>query len=146
MEIQTKCSKCGAVIRLNFGALSKAEALEAAERLDSQPGECPGHHVELGGLARLWQVREAIRRAYDQGQGEPPQPISTDHDYVQSLLADGQNVIDGGLNTVPELELHSLHEFRGLKHLGFGHFASDTELFERADSPRGTRFYIRTPR
>lgn len=59
------------------------------------------------------------------------------------LLADGNIVYDGGQNLLPELALPSIHNVKGLRHLGFGNFATDEHTFLRADSPKGTRFYIR---
>ena len=145
MEVRTTCKKCGAVIRLQFGTLTKTEALEAARKLDAAPRECPGGHVELSGLARLWDMAEAIERAYDHHEGRPDQEALSDADYVQELLAAGHEVIDGGLHTVPDLDLPSIHECTELKHVGFGNFVSPTHCFMRADSPQGTRFYLRTP-
>ena len=145
MIIRTKCKKCGVTIRLDFGELTKEEALALAEKMDQTPRECPGMHVELGGLRQLWSLDDAIHRGYDLGEYEEPEPVLTDKEYVEKLLADGKDVIDGGLNTVPELNLPRLHDFHGLKHLGFGDFKSDTHLFLRCDSPRRTRFYMREP-
>ncbi len=147
MVVQTTCSKCGVTIKLDFGELTKDEALEAAEKLDRSPRECPGRHVELQGMGRLWRVRESIQRAYDRGEGiVEATPVPSDHEFVEGLLADANDVYDGGLNTVPEFNLPSIHGTPDLKHLGFGDFGSDTHLFLRHDSPRGTRFYIRESR
>lgn len=146
MVITTKCMKCGVTIKLDFGALTKDEALAVAERMDRTPRECPGQHVELSGMAQLWSVQEAIHRLYDLREGEEPQPISTDKEYVEKLLAEGKEIVDGGSMTVPDLNLPSIHDFKNLEHVGFGNFASDTHLFLRCDSPRATRFYSREPR
>lgn len=69
--------------------------------------------------------------------------IQTDKEHVLQMLADGDIVYDGGQNTVPELALPSIHQVKGLRHLGFGNFATDEHTFLRADSPKGTRFYMR---
>lgn len=143
MVIQTTCQECGVAIRLDFGSLSREEAEQVAERMDNTPRECPGFHTELGGWKRLWNLDDAIHRAYDLGQGEEPKPVISDREHVEILLREGTDVIDGGLNTVPELSLPSLHDFKDLEHVGFGNFASSTHLFLRCDSPRGTRFYSR---
>ncbi len=145
MMIRTQCKKCGATIKLDFGELTKEEALAVAEKMDHTPRECPGMHVELGGWNQLWGITDAIHRAYDLGEGEDPEPVMTDQAYVEKLLAEGKDVIDGGLNTVPELHLPSLHDFPDLDHIGFGNFKNATHLFLRCDSPRGTRFYTCEP-
>ena len=141
MVIRTQCKKCGATVTLDFGSLTREEALAAAERMDCTPRECPGRHVELGGWKNLFGLDDAIHRAYDLGEGEPPTPVITDHEYVKKLLAEGKDIIDGGLNTVPELNLSRLHDFAGLDHMGFGNFKNASHLFLRCDSPQGTRFY-----
>lgn len=146
MVVRTQCLKCGATIKLDFGSLTKAEALEVAEKLDQSPRECPGRHVEFSGFRRLWQVNEAIHRVYDLGEGEEPEPVPTDKEYVESLLAEGREIIDGGCNTVPELRLPRLHDFLDLEHLGFGEFANATHRFVRCDSPRQTRYYEKVDR
>lgn len=148
MVVQTRCKKCGATIRLDFSDLTKDEALKVAEEMDTLPRECPGRHMELGGMARLWNVREAIHKAFDEGEFElvAVAPTPTDHEFIDGLLEEGKDVIDGGLNTVPELRLSSLHDFRNLEHLGFGDFQNGSHVFLRHDSPKGTRFYIRSPR
>lgn len=146
MVIQTTCRKCGVAIRLDFGSLSKEEALAVAHRLDNEPCECPGSHCELSGMAQLWSVREAIRRLYDLDEGEEAQPVESDETFVSRLVAQGNAVYDGGLNTVPQLRLPSIHEVRDLEHVGFGNFANATDVFMRRDSAQGTRFYVRQPR
>jgi hypothetical protein len=147
MVIQTTCKKCGTAISLDFGELSKEEAIEAAEKLDRSPRECPGRHIEISGMGSLWAVKEAIHRAYDLGEGiVEAAPVMSDHDFVQGLLSEGNDVYDGGQNRVPEFNLPSIHATPDLKHLGFGDFGSDTHLFLRQDSPRGTRFYTREKR
>ena len=146
MNIHTTCTKCGTSIQLDFGELTKEQALEFAEKLDTQPRECPGRHCELGGWKTLYQIPDAIHRAYDLDQGEPPKPIQSDKEFVETLLADGRAIVDGGRNTVPELGLDSIHNYKDLEHLGFGSFANREYIFSRIDSPRSTRFYERLDR
>ena len=141
MIVKTQCKKCGVTIKLDFGNMTKEQALAAAEQLDQMPRECPGQHVELSGIATLWSVSDAIYRAYDEGEGEESEPVMTDLEFVQDMVAQGMEVIDGGCNTVPELGLQSIHEFPNLDHMGFGNFKNTTHLFLRWDSPYGTRFY-----
>lgn len=146
MMIRTQCKKCGVILKLDFGNMTKEEALAMAEKMDTTPRECPGMHVELGGWKNLYDLDDAIHRAYDLGEGEVLEPVMTDQAYVEKLLAEGKDVIDGGQNTVPELHLPRLHEFPDLDHIGFGYFKNTTHLFVRCDSPRGTRFYTREPK
>ena len=145
MVIRTQCKKCGVTIRLDFGSLTKEEALAVAEKMDCTPRECPGQHVELGNWNHLWGITDAIHRAYDLGEGEEPTPVMTDREYVEDLLAEGKEIIDGCCNTVPELNLPDIHTFPDLDHIGFGNFKSKTHLFLRCDSPCGIRFYTREP-
>ena len=70
--------------------------------------------------------------------------MKTDQEHVKELQAKGLTVIDGGQKTVKGLP--SIHGIKGLKHLGFGYFADDKHNYDRADSPKGTRFYIRRPK
>lgn len=143
MIIQTRCTKCGVTVRLDFGEMSREEAMAAAEKMDETPRECPGRHVELGGFRRMWGLDDAIHRAYDLGESEPSRPVPTDREHVERLLAEGREIIDGGCHTVPELGLPDIHSFRDLIHLGFGEFRNDTHVFVRCDSPQGARFYER---
>ena len=143
MVIRTQCKKCGATIKLDFGNLTKDEALAVAEKMDRTPRECPGQHTELGGFRQLWSLDDAVHRAYDLGEGEEPEPVISDKEYVEGLLAEGKDIIDGGCNTVPELNLPRLHDFPNLDHMGFGNFKNTTHLFLRCDSPCGKRFYER---
>ena len=48
MVVKTKCRKCGVTIRLDFGDMTKEQALTRTEEMDQSPRECPGRHVELG--------------------------------------------------------------------------------------------------
>ena len=146
MIIETTCTKCGAAIQLDLGERTKDQALEFAERMDTQPRECPGRHCEFGGWKTLYQLPDAIHRAYDLNQGEPSKPIQSDRDFVETLLAEGRDIVDGGRNTVPELRLDSIHNYKDLEHLGFGSFANREYIFSRIDSPRCTRYYERIKR
>ena len=143
MMIRTQCTKCGVTIRLDFGELTRDQAMARIQEMDTTPRECPGQHVELGGWRALWNLDDAIYRAYDLGEGELSVPVMSDQEYVEELLAEGRDIVDGGANNVPELNLPSIHDFRGLAHMGFGNFKSDTHLFLRRDSPKGSRFYDR---
>ena len=145
MVIKTKCKKCGVTIKLDFSDLTREQAEQFCAELDRTPRECPGGHVELCGFRYLWSIDDAIHRAYDLGEGEPEIDVLSDKEYVEQLVAQGEDIYDGGLNTVPELNLPSIHSVRDLVHLGFGDFKNATHTFLRCNSPRGTRFYQRVP-
>ena len=93
----------------------------------------------------MWNLEDALHRAYDLGQTEELN-IPTDEEYVKALLAEGKDIVDGGANRVPHLQLPSIHSIPGLHHLGFGEFQSETNHYIRRDSPIGTRFYERVER
>jgi len=70
--------------------------------------------------------------------------MKTDQEHVKELQEQGLTVIDGGQRTVKGLP--SIHDVKGLRHLGFGNFENNEYTYGRADSPKGTRFYTRTPK
>jgi hypothetical protein len=120
-------------------------AEKAFRKMDDIPRQCPGHHMELGGFYAMWNLEDALHRAYDLGESEDLN-IPTDEEFVKNLLAEGKDIVDGGSNKVPRLHLPSIHNLPGLVHLGFGEFQSDSHLYIRRDSPIGTRFYERVKR
>lgn len=69
----------------------------------------------------------------------------TDLAWAREQLAQGVQLYDGGLNTVPELGLPSIHKVPSLRHLGFGYFRSPAGWFDPLLSPAGTRFYTFEP-
>ena len=73
-----------------------------------------------------------------------------DREYIEGMIANGHTMLDGGRDTVPELDLESIHnrdrEGGALEHYGFGNFGNDLFAFDRADSQLGTRFYTKTAR
>lgn len=141
MYIKTTCNKCGAEFHLDLGDMSREMAEKAFRKLDSTSRQCHDH-VELGGWYQLWNLEDALHRAYDLGEAEEIR-VPTDEEHVRELIAKGMDIVDGGSNTVPNLNLLSIHDEPNLKHLGFGNFANETHLFTRCDSPTGTRFYER---
>lgn len=145
MFVKTTCKKCGTEFHLDLGEMSRVLAEKAFRKLDDIPRQCPGHHVELNGWYQLWNLEDALHRAYDLGETVELN-IPTDEDHVKALLAKGKDIVDGGANKVPNLNLPSIHGIPGLLHLGFGEFQSDTHMYIRRDSPTGTRFYERVER
>lgn len=144
MIAKTTCKKCGIQFYLDFGTMTKEEAIEKFTRMDDQGFHCPGHHVELGGVFEMWNLDDAIYRAYELGETENVE-VPTDEAFIQKMLDEGRDVIDGGANKLPELKLPSIHSIPGLIHLGMGQFRSETHHYIRRDSPIGTRFYERVP-
>lgn len=146
MLIETCCNKCGTTFQLELGNMSREQAEKAFQRMDENGGHCPGQHMELGGLRAMWNLDELLIRAYDLGQSIPSKAVMSDEEHVQSLQSRGKEIWDGGSNAVPELNLPSIHSVPGLRHIGSGNFASNSQLYMRCDSPKGTRFYARESR
>lgn len=146
MFVKTDCNKCGTVVHIDLGEMSREQAQKAFESLDRNGRECPGGHMELGGLYRMWNLEEVLHRAYDLGQTDLAPEIPTDEAFVRGLKNEGKDIFDGGSNTVPSLNLPSIHDTAGLEHLGGGNFGDDDFRFLRCDSPIGTRFYERISR
>ena len=144
MFVETKCVKCGSVINLDVGEMTKDEAMIMVKKLDKQPRECPGYHTELSGWNYYWNLEEAINNAYDNNNFKQIE-IQSDYDFVKELLDKGCEVIDGGQNKVPELNLKSIHDYKGLIHIGFGDFKDNDTIFLRKDSQIGTRYYLKSP-
>lgn len=146
MFVKTDCNKCGTVVHIDLGEMTREQAQKAFESLDRNGRECPGGHMELGGLYRMWNLDEVLHRAYDLGEFDVPPVPPPDEEYVGALMKEGKVIFDGGSNTVPSLSLPSIHDTAGLKHLGGGNFGNDDFRFLRCDSPNGTRFYERVSR
>jgi hypothetical protein len=142
MFIKTICNKCGESFHIDLGNMARDEAQAAFRKLDATSRQCPGGHVEFGGFRALWNLDDALRRAYDLGE-TVELTVPCDEEHVGRLLAEGRDIWDGGANKVPGLGLRAIQEEPGLTHLGGGDFASDTHVFVRRDSPLGTRFYER---
>jgi hypothetical protein len=130
--IRGTCKTCGESLRVEIGGMSPEDA--AAKLKDVRGYQCPGMHVELSTMfdGYVWDMKPFEAEA-------PP----TDEEWVKKLQEQGLEVLDGhhGSSLAPR----NLHGMRDLKHIGFGYFESDTHLYERADSPRGHRFYVERP-
>lgn len=146
MMLETRCNKCGTSFQVDLGTMSKEAAEIAFRNLDRNGGHCPGRHVELGGLWKMWNLEDLLHRAFDIREATASATVPTDEDYVKNLQVDGKEVWDGGTNRLPHLNLPSIHSAAHLRHIGCGNFENSTHSFLRADSPLGTRFYIREPR
>ena len=145
MYVRTTCNKCGISFLLDIGTMTREEAEAAFRTIDTSSRQCPGGHVELGGFFAMWNLKDALHRAYELGD-TVEMNVPSDEEYVREMLVEGRDIWDGGANKVPRLDLPSIHGLPGLTHLGFGNFANETHVFVRCDSPAGTRFYERKPR
>ena len=63
-SVRVCCRKCGEHLGIEFGDMTRAEAVEMVAKLDRIPRECPGFHVELSGWRHLWRLDEAIEALY----------------------------------------------------------------------------------
>ncbi len=80
--VRVKCRDCGTLIRLEFGDLTRDEAVAALKKQD-YPRECPGFHTELSGWHLLWHFEEALAACYG-----PSITVITDFAMIH-LRADG---------------------------------------------------------
>jgi hypothetical protein len=126
--------------------MTREEAEKNFRALDGQSRQCPGGHLEFGGFYAMWNLEDALHRAYDHGQGVETIDVPTDREYVEGLLAEGKDIFDGGTNGVQGLSLKSIHAVKGLKHVSGGTFATTSHMYLRCDSLMGARFYERVPR
>jgi hypothetical protein len=141
--VRTTCTKCGTEITLDFGDATKEQALEIAEKMDKQSRECPGWHVELSGWRRMWQLDDAIHRAYDLGETCPASEPPTDEDHIKILQDAGYIVIAGSAALAEQHHLQDIHEYPDLEHIGMGYFKNAEFHFDRCDSPSHSRFYTK---
>lgn len=67
----------------------------------------------------------------------------TEADFVQHLRDSfgEDNIVAGGKDTAARHGMRDIHDFPGLRHMGFGHFETAEKSFIRFDSPGGVRFY-----
>ena len=68
-RVRVTCRKCGTPVTLDFGHMTREQALDVAAKIDIGPRECPGYHVELSGWRRLWRMDEAIEALF--GEDSP---------------------------------------------------------------------------
>lgn len=131
------CKKCQATVQMELNGKSVAELQEVLGLM--QGFECPGRHVELSSALESfeWDWKPVWRDA----------PLS-DEEFGVTLVEEhgcGRVFYLGNGTLGPKLGIKSLQSVAGLRHLGFGEFASDTHTYVRVDSPHGTRFYVRQP-
>lgn len=67
--------------------------------------------------------------------------MKTDAEHIQHLQDMGFEVVAGTTDLAEEHGLTDIHSYTGLRHLGFGSFATEKYTFVRHDSPQGHRFY-----
>ncbi|MGA2068321.1 MAG: hypothetical protein ABSG86_25335 [Thermoguttaceae bacterium] len=63
-RVRVVCRKCHEVVPIEFGNLTRDEAVAALDKLDHTPMECPGFHVELSGWRHYWRLPEALEAMY----------------------------------------------------------------------------------
>lgn len=152
MHISTTCKKCGTKLIIDFGLYTKEEALQYIERLDGQSRECPGQHTEFGGWRQYWDLDDAVRRAYDLGQGitDTLQDQMSDEEFARELMLmnPGCDVLcfGGGIVAAEGRAILDFGKEKHLRHLGFGTFENDSATFLRNDAPSGKRFYVKVKR
>lgn len=64
MKHKTTCRKCGTSVIIDFGKLTREEAVACIDTLNRTPMECPGYHTELGGWRYLWNLDQLLKTAY----------------------------------------------------------------------------------
>ena len=57
-RVRIRCRKCDAPVILDFGDMTREQALETIARIDKVPQECPGYHFELSG----WKENQVVVR------------------------------------------------------------------------------------
>lgn len=145
MFVETTCKKCGTIINLDIGDLNKEESKKELYKMNEQIRDCPGFHVEFGGWYDMWNIEEAINKAFDNNTFKEIKIIS-DEEFIQKHIDRGAIILDGGQNTVPQFNLKSIHDLKNLKHIGFGSFQNEEYNFDRIESDNNTRFYIQSKR
>ena len=143
--IKARCRVCGGEVNLSIGGMEPAAAVAALARREGFSCSA-GLHVELGPAADYLELeRDAAGEPVVREGEEPP----TDAEFLADLRArnPGADVLVAASDDLcAALGIPRLHSVPGLVHLGFGDFASPDTEFARVDSPRGTRFYLATPR
>ncbi len=69
---RVRCRKCQTPVVIAIGELTRPQVIEAFNRLDTQPMECPGFHVELSGWRQLWEFEAVLAALFP-----PPPPAPT---------------------------------------------------------------------
>lgn len=72
--VRVHCLKCGTAVALNFGGMSREQAVLVLSEMADTPRHCPGFHVELGGWDIYWRFADAINLLY-------PLPAQIEHDH-----------------------------------------------------------------
>ena len=70
-------------------------------------------------------------------------PTQTEQSFVAAMIAEVglDNVVAGSADSAALYSLPVIHEVKGLKHMGFGHFETTEHSYIRHDAPSGARFY-----
>jgi hypothetical protein len=87
MILKGKCSKCDVTIKLDVGnrSMQTEEEWSRVEELLENISECPGHHVELDGMTRYWDIRK-----WELVDEKAP----TDEEVMEELRSEYTEVVD----------------------------------------------------
>jgi len=121
---QGKCKKCGNLIKIRQGKLSREEIIELLKK--KQGFECPGHHVELSSpYPFYWNIDEWE-------EVEDPLEVS-EEDWLKEIKAKYQEVLD----------CDKFYGLDVLKSFAFGlPITTDGKSWNFANSPEGKRYYF----
>jgi hypothetical protein len=80
MKLTTTCSICRGKVTIDFGGLTRDEAVAAIQKLDRNPMECPGnYHVELCGWRKWWNLDALLDQAFPTVTKNVPRGTSRYH-------------------------------------------------------------------
>ena len=122
--LKATCKKCGCEVKIDCGDMTKAEAIEKMAKVEGY--NCSGGmHVEIGMMMDYLTIVSEDIETLDE--------VKSDEDFKAELVAEygAENVL-----TTSELP-------RDCDHCGYGYFKNSEYNFDRYDTPRGARFYVR---
>ena len=121
---QGKCKKCGCLIQIRQGKLSREEVVELLKK--KQGFECPGHHIELcSPYPYFWNVDEFE-------EVEDPPEVG-EEEWLEEMKAKHAEVLD----------CDEFYKLDVLKSFTFGlPITTDDKSWNFASSPCGKRYYF----
>lgn len=105
MYAKVRCAACEKEFLLDFGTMSKEDAIQRHDEMKKQGIYCATH-----------RIADVIEESVNQIEVEE-QKTSTDEEHVRKLQEEGRDMVDGRCNTVPQFNLPSIHGIPGLLHL-----------------------------
>ncbi len=122
--LQGRCKKCGLLIRIRQGKLSRQEVIERLKRMETF--ECPDHHVELcSPYPDFWNIDEFE-------EVEDPPEVS-EKEWLAQMRKKYKEVLDCE-------EFYNLNILKGFA-FGFP-ITTDEENWNFANSSSGKRYYF----